>query len=205
MVQYEKERSMANWVSYRDVKDQVTFTMVFEHYALLDDAEHPKPDELAIRCPFHDSGARTLKANDAKHGFQCFAPDCGKKGNVIDFVSFMEETSFRQAALLLHDWFIKSASAPPPKARAIKPSQTVAETAIPPQSPVTEEAAEVQAVPAEPAPKGRGYMREVEAPLRELIAAGDADALIKWVKEELLASYRRGMEKQKTDSTISRR
>jgi hypothetical protein len=196
---------MANWVSYRDVKDQVTFTMVFEHYALLDDADHPKPDELAVRCPFHDSGARTLKANDAKHGFQCFAPDCGKKGNVIDFVSFMEETSFRQAALLLHDWFIKSAPVRPPQARATKLAQNDAETPTPPQSPAVEAAVEVQALPVAPAPKSRGYMRDVEARLRELIAAGEADALIKWVKEELLASYRRGMEKQKAGSATASR
>jgi hypothetical protein len=196
---------MANWVSYRDIKDQVTFTMVFEHYALLDDAEHPKPDELAIRCPFHDSGARTLKANDAKHGFQCFAPDCGKKGNVIDFVAFMEEQSFRQAALLLHDWFMKPALGRPPKARGRKPADYVAETPEAPRSPAAETAVEAQALPPAAAAKGRGYMREVEARLHELIAADDTEALIKWVKEELLASYRRGIDKQKADTAAATR
>ncbi len=44
---------------------------------------------------------------------------------------------------------------------------------------------------------------QVEARLRELLAAEDDHAytaLIKWVKEELLASYRRGVEKGKGET-----
>ena len=41
--------------------------------------------------------------------------------------------------------------------------------------------------------------------LRQLIAADDPDTLVKWVKEELLASYRRGVDKQKaSDGTDTR-
>jgi len=160
--------------------------MVFEHYALLDGAEIQKSGELAIRCPFHDGTSRTLKANDTKRGFQCFAPDCGKKGNVIDFVAFMEEESFRGAALLLHEWFPQTSDAATP------------------QSPQRDEATEFVADPSPdtlpPPASGRGYMRTVEAKLKELLAADDPPALIKWVKQELLDSYHRGMDKQKASS-----
>jgi hypothetical protein len=176
---------MAKWVSFREVKDHVTFTMVFEHYALLDDAETLKSGEIAIHCPFHDSASRTLKANDTKRGFQCFASDCDKKGNVIDFVSFMEEKPFRQAALLLDEWFMNATPPPSPKPREPEPTETVAED---------------PAAPPAPPAKGRGYLREVEATLRELVAADDQEALIKWVKEELLASYHRGIDKHKASS-----
>jgi hypothetical protein len=152
---------------------------------LLDDAETLKSGEIAIRCPFHDGASRTLKANDAKRGFQCFASECGKKGNVIDFVSFMEERPFRQAALLLDEWFMNAATPPSDPPREPEPPETVAED---------------PAAPPAPPAKGRGYMREVEATLRELIAADDPAALIKWVKEELLASYRRGIDKHKASS-----
>jgi hypothetical protein len=177
---------MATWVNYREVKDRVTFTMVFEHYELLDDVESLKSGEMAIRCPFHNGATRTLKANDTKRGFQCFATECGKKGNVIDFVSLMEDKPFRQAALLLQAWFMDATPGTAP--------------ADIPQPPHTESETENVAPPPAPAHNGRGYMREVEAKIRELISADDPGVLIKWVKDELLASYRRGMEKQKASS-----
>jgi hypothetical protein len=177
---------MAKWVNYREVKDRVTFTMVFEHYELFGDVESLKSGEMAIRCPFHNGAARTLKANDTKRGFQCFAAECGKKGNVIDFVSLMEDKPFRQAALLLQAWFMDATSEAAP-------------TEIQ-QPPHTENETENAAAPPAPAPSARGYMREVETKIRELISADDPGVLIKWVKDELLASYRRGMEKQKASS-----
>jgi hypothetical protein len=188
---------VTKWVSYREVKDHVTFTMVFEHYELLDDAEMLKAGEITIRCPFHDGASRTLKANDTKRGFQCFASDCGKKGNVIDFVSFMEDKSFRNAALLLHERFMDHAAPAPqaPQAPKFQKSDHAEAEAV----------AELPPDPPAPPAKGRGYMREVEATLRQLIAADDPDALVKWVKEELLASYRRGIDKQKaSDGTDTR-
>lgn len=51
-----------------------------------------------------------------------------------------------------------------------------------------------------PAQSGKGYMAEVEATLRKLLENGTETALIKWVKEELLASYRRGIEKGKGEA-----
>jgi hypothetical protein len=171
---------MSRWVDFRDIKTQVTFSMVLRHYELLDDAETSRQGEIAIRCPFHDTTTRTLKANDTKRGFHCFATECGKKGNVIDFTAFMEELSFRNAALFLHELFLKPADGTPPSPAPRGPEE--AATAPPPPA------------------KGRGYMREVESKLRELLGAEDQEGLITWVKDELLASYRRGVEKGKANS-----
>ncbi len=190
---------MAAWVSYSEVKAQVTFRQVFTHYALLDGAVEDNKGEIAICCPFHDGRSRTLKANDTKHGFKCFAPDCDKAGNVIDFAAAMEGLSFRDAALFLQSTFMKptgkpreiasSASSisrgkPPAEVVEVVESEVVEETPLetpeePPQETTGKE-------------KGKGYMREVEAKLRELLHEGDDGETVKWVKAELYASYKRG-------------
>ena len=90
---------MTNWVRFSEVKAHVSFRDVFSYYELLDGAEGEKNNELAICCPFHDSKNRLLKANTEKGVFKCFAPECDKKGNVIDFTAAMEGLPFRNAAL----------------------------------------------------------------------------------------------------------
>ena len=221
---------MAEWVNFSEVKAQVTFQQVFEHYALLDGALSDDKGEIAICCPFHDSRSRTLKANDTKHGFKCFSPECDKQGNVITFAEAMEGLSFREAALFLQSTFMK----PPDKARteedpgrprasekagdtkaasdvadAVNEPREIASSASaisrgkPPDEVV--EVVEIEVVEKTPLEtpekppqettgkeKGKGYMREVEAKLRELLHEGDDGETVKWVKAELYASYKRG-------------
>ncbi len=185
---------MAEWVDFREVKARVTFRQVFDHYALLDGAEEDDKGEIAIHCPFHDGRSRTLKANDTKHGFNCFSPDCDKKGNVIDLVAAMEGFSFRSAALLLQGLFMKpldtGAAEVVHEAARSSDASAATEDSLAPENPDT----------TPPAHSGKGYMTEVEATLRELLKDGTETALIKWVKEELLASYRRGIEKGKGEA-----
>ncbi len=230
---------MAAWVSYSEVKAQVSFQDVFALYELLDGAEEGKNNEIAISCPFHDGRSRTLKANDTKHGFKCFAPDCDKAGNVIDFAAAMEGLSFRDAALFLQSTFMKPPDKPheiassassisrgkartdedPGRPRAsekagdTKAASDVAEAVNEPRKtsargkPPDEviEVVEIEVVEKTPLEtpekppqettgkeKGKGYMREVEAKLRELLHEGDDGETVKWVKAELYASYKRG-------------
>ncbi len=98
---------MTEWVRFSEVKAQVSFQEVFADYQLLDGAEGGKNNELAICCPFHDGKNRSLKANTEKGVFKCFAPECDKQGNVIDFVAAMEGLPFRSAALFLQEQFMK--------------------------------------------------------------------------------------------------
>ncbi len=217
---------MAVWVSYSEVKAQVTFQQVFEHYALLDGALPDDKGEIAICCPFHEGRSRTLKANDTKHGFKCFSPECDKQGNVITFAEAMEGLSFRDAALFLQSTFMKptgkaSPDEDPGRPRASKkagdtkvasdvaeavnePRKTsargkppdpassgkVAESEVSEQTPLETPEKPPQGTSGKE--KGKGYMREVEAKLRELLHEGDDEATIKWVKSELYASYKRG-------------
>ncbi len=195
---------MAIWVSYSEVKAQVTFQQVFEHYALLDGALPDDKGEIAICCPFHEGRSRTLKANDTKHGFKCFSPECDKQGNVITFAEAMEGLSFRDAALFLQSTFMKPTGQPPEETSNTKAASDVAEAVNEPRKTPPDEVAEVvNSEVAEKTPletpekppqattdkaKGKGYMREVEATLRDLLHEGDDEATIKWVKSELYAS-----------------
>jgi hypothetical protein len=38
-----------------------------------------------------------------------------------------------------------------------------------------------------------GHLTQLEAELRERIAEGDVEALVKWVKDQVLTSYRNGL------------
>lgn len=98
---------MAKFVSLKEVKSQVTFAQVFEHYGL-NAQKHGK--ELVIHCPFHEDKTPSLKANDTKGGFKCFG--CGAKGNILTFTARMERIDTgdatkdaREAALRLAEWF----------------------------------------------------------------------------------------------------
>ncbi len=212
---------MPDWVDYREVKARVTFRQVFEHYALLDGVLPDDKGEIAICCPFHEGRSRTLKANDTKHGFKCFAPECDKQGNVITFAEAMEGLSFRDAALFLQSTFMKSTGKaspdedpgrprPPEETSNTKAASDVAEAVNEPRKTPPDPAFSGKVVNSEVAEKtpletpekppqattgtekGKGYMREVEAKLRELLHEGDDEATIKWVKSELYASYKRG-------------
>ena len=48
------------------------------------------------RCPFHDDKTPSMKAD---RRFHCFG--CGADGDVIDFVSRLEQASPKEAALML--------------------------------------------------------------------------------------------------------
>ncbi len=115
---------MTEWVSFSEVKARVSFHDVFAFYELLDAAEEGKNHELSIRCPFHDGAKRLLKAHTEKGVFKCFAPECDKKGNVIDFAAAMEGLSFRTAALFLQEQFMKPTDKASPGEGPGRPRET---------------------------------------------------------------------------------
>lgn len=105
------------WVDYRAVKAAVSFEQVFARYGL---EATTKGEELRLRCPFHEDTKPSLSANSAKGGFKCFG--CSAKGNIITFVERMEHVSFRDAALLLQEWFNLTAEKPQaPGAKTTQP------------------------------------------------------------------------------------
>ncbi len=90
------------WVDFRVIKAAVSMQMLVEHYGLRD--LRRSKDELRGRCPIHrGEGEPTFHINLNRNVFQCFS--CKAKGNVLDFVAAMENSTVRDAALTLQSWF----------------------------------------------------------------------------------------------------
>jgi DNA primase len=113
---------MAQWVSFKTIKEQVSIEQILEHYGLLQNATR-KSHELRIRCPFHDDAQPSFTVHTQKNGFHCFG--CGAKGNIFSFVRLKEgidsgevNKDDRKAAFLIAEWFgIASAKPDGPQAR----------------------------------------------------------------------------------------
>jgi len=127
--------SMAQWVSFDDVKNQVSMRDVLTHYGLMEGTQE-KPSkhgmELRLKCPFHEDKTPSLSINAETGKFHCFGCHA-KGGDIVDFVVSKEDISAgdrtksrRQAALLIQDWFGVTSDATPapqlPAAAEIPPA-----------------------------------------------------------------------------------
>jgi DNA primase len=104
------------WVDYRSVKAAVSMEMALASYGIrlhrLDGAY------LRGRCPLSahtsNSSRHSFIVNTEKNAWACHSDSCvaarGGRigGNVLDFISAMENCSVREAALKLQDWFVVS-------------------------------------------------------------------------------------------------
>ncbi len=120
---------MAEWVSFDEVKQQVSIPDILQHYGLVESLRPQKGgDELVGVCPFHGESRGSLHVSLSKNAFQCFG--CKRKGNILDFVAFKEETNIRGAALLIAGWF-QIASQRPTEA-PVKAQGPQKDTRVPP-------------------------------------------------------------------------
>ena len=100
---------------YPALKQRLTCREVAPRYGLKVNASG-----MAL-CPFHDEHSPSLKLS---RGFHCFG--CGADGDVIDFVSRLEQATPKEAALMLaRDFSIPYADKWPPRRR--KPRQETPE------------------------------------------------------------------------------
>jgi DNA primase len=133
---------MAHWVSFDEVKSQVSIRDVLAHYALMQGAEE-KPSkrglELRLHCPFHEDKTPSLSINAETGKFHCFGCNA-KGGDIFDFVVTKEgiaagdrTKSRRQAALLIKDWFgVESPATPAPEKSAAAAVSAPVEDVTPP-------------------------------------------------------------------------
>ena len=134
--------SMAQWVSFDEVKNRVSFKEVLEHYALIQGTTE-KPTkrgmELRLRCPFHEDKTPSLSINAETGKYHCFGCHA-KGGDIIDFVVSKEQIAAgdrtkgrRQASLLIQDWFgLGPGSGSPPETPATADDAAPAEDVTPP-------------------------------------------------------------------------
>ncbi|MCG6552029.1 MAG: CHC2 zinc finger domain-containing protein [Candidatus Magnetominusculus sp. LBB02] len=93
-----KSKKGHDWVDFKAVKDIITMEMVLDHYGLMSKLNQSGKNLVGC-CPIHQGvNPRQFSVNPDKNIFNCFG-NCNGGGNVIDFVSKMENVDTRQAAL----------------------------------------------------------------------------------------------------------
>ncbi|MBX7208541.1 MAG: toprim domain-containing protein [Verrucomicrobiaceae bacterium] len=98
------------FVDFKEVKSRVSILQVLERYDLTRTLKR-SADRLSGPCPLHRGTNPTqFRVSASKNCWNCFGA-CGRGGNVIDFVSMREAVPFRDAALLLQEWFMPEKSA----------------------------------------------------------------------------------------------
>lgn len=78
---------------------------VLERYGLLTSLKQ-SGDRLSGCCPIHKGSNPTqFRVSVSRNCWNCFG-SCGRGGNVIDLVQLLAGITFREAALLLQEWFM---------------------------------------------------------------------------------------------------
>jgi len=94
----------SRYVDFRAVKQAVTIVQILDHYKLTDSFQR-KDDSLSGPCPIHEGENQTsFRVSVSKNCWNCFG-ECKRGGNILDFVSLMENVSIREAAIRISDWF----------------------------------------------------------------------------------------------------
>ena len=95
------------WVDFKEIKARVSIVQILERYGILETLQKSgNGDRLSGACPIHGGTNTThFRASISKNCWNCFGK-CQSGGNVIDFVSKKEDVSFRDAAILIQNWFI---------------------------------------------------------------------------------------------------
>jgi DNA primase len=114
------------WVKFADVKRELDIRKVLAHYQLTDGMQE-RGSTIKVFCPFHGYPSKeptlsfTVTEDNTK--FRCFAGGCEASGNGVDFVARLEGIdSFREAAVLVQEKFLRSSPAPGAAERPQKPA-----------------------------------------------------------------------------------
>jgi len=97
-------KAKTEWVNFKEIKEKVGMKDVLDHYGLLKGLKREKDNLVgySLYSENHNS-KKSFWVNLAENTWHCFS--CGESGNVLDFVSLMENVSTKLAALLLKKWF----------------------------------------------------------------------------------------------------
>ncbi len=93
---------MAHWVSFRELREQVSMEDILRHYGLMEKFRRSK-DEVIGLCPFHEETTGSFHASLTKNVLHSCG--CQSKGNIMNFVALMEGVEVRPAAFLIQEWF----------------------------------------------------------------------------------------------------
>jgi DNA primase len=96
--------SKSPFVDFKAVRAALTMEQVLEHYGLTDQFKR-SGDSLSGPCPIHKGSNPTqFRVSVSKNVWNCFS-ECKHGGNVLDFISRMENVTIHAAALKAIQWF----------------------------------------------------------------------------------------------------
>ncbi len=95
-----------DFVDFKAVKAAVTMVRILDHYGLTSQFKRSANGEtLTGPCPIHKGENPTqFRISTSKNCWNCFGR-CQRGGNILDFVSRMEDCTIRQAAIRISEWF----------------------------------------------------------------------------------------------------
>jgi DNA primase len=94
----------SSFVDFKAVKAAITMEQVLEHYGLMAKFKRGT-DSLNGPCPIHGGSNPTqFRVSVSKNLWNCFS-ECKHGGNVLDFITKMEDVSIHAAALKAIEWF----------------------------------------------------------------------------------------------------
>jgi DNA primase len=94
----------SSFIDFKAVKSALTIERVLDHYGLLDKFKR-SGDSLSGPCPIHKGSNPTqFRVSLSKNVWNCFS-ECKHGGNVLDFISRMENISIHAAAMKAIEWF----------------------------------------------------------------------------------------------------
>jgi DNA primase len=123
---------MGRFVDFRTVRSRIKMVDACRHYGMTVDEDAGFQCYMPCPLPTHDSSSKRNKpfsVSLARNIWRCFV--CGKSGNVIDFVCYMEGLDpkdmgdFREAAMRMGEWpemndKKPATSSPPATAHVVK-------------------------------------------------------------------------------------
>jgi len=118
------------FVDFKAVKAAVSMEQVLQHYGLLDVFKRSGNGEsLSGPCPIHKGTNPTqFRVSLTKNCWNCFSGCEG--GNILDFVSKMENLKLHAAALRLCEWFSLSTEQSPRSRKADRPEREAKESPV---------------------------------------------------------------------------
>jgi DNA primase len=127
----------SSFVDFKAVKAAITMEQVLGHYGIMDKFIK-KGDSLNGPCPIHKGSNPTqFRVSVSKSIWNCFST-CKQGGNVLDFISKMEDVSIHAAALKAIEWFQLDVGTVPRNsddAEESKPAEPRRKTAPAPKKP----------------------------------------------------------------------
>ena len=119
---------MGAWIDFKTLREQLDFGRVLESYRVL---VKRRGSQGTARCPLpghpKECTSHSFSVSFQKNIFQCFSCGLKGRGNVMDFIAYMEgldprnPQEFRQAAIIAQERFIGSSSPAKPLPVPAKP------------------------------------------------------------------------------------